>query len=104
MEKYRIDISDPAETDLRDIVRYISSELSAPTTAIKMMEDIEKAVAKPADMPNAYPSVIDDRLSSMGYRKLLIKNYIVFFSINEKEKVVDVEHILYVRHDWLTIL
>lgn len=30
MAKYRVDVSEPAENDLRDIVRYISAQLSAP--------------------------------------------------------------------------
>lgn len=40
MAKYRVDISEPAENDLRDIVRYISVLLSALTTALKMMDAI----------------------------------------------------------------
>jgi len=104
MANYRVDLSEPAENDLRDIVRYIAAQLSAPITALNMMETIEKAIEKLSDMPQSYPPVIDDRLSSTGYRKLNVKNYIVFFSINEKDKVVDVERILYARRDWLRIL
>jgi len=42
MEDYKIFISEPAEDDIRDIFRYISLQLSAPITAEKMMESIEK--------------------------------------------------------------
>jgi len=104
MQKYRVDVSEPAENDLRDIVRYISSQLSAPMTALKMMDTIEEAIADLADMPHSCPPVTDERLASMGYRKLIIKNYIAFFTIDEKAKVVDVERILYKRRDWLHIL
>ena len=104
MVRYRVDVSEPAENDMRDIVRYISSQLSAPMTALKMMETIENAIAELSRMPQSYPPVTDDRLASMGYRKLVVKSYIVFFTINEKEKVVDVERILYGRREWLRIL
>ena len=104
MVRYRVDISEPAENDLRDIVRYISAQLYTPITALKMMEMIEEAIAGLSDLPLSRPLVVDDRLSSMGYRKLIIKNYIVFFTVNEKEKVVDVARILYARRDWLRIL
>ena len=56
------------------------------------------------DMPQKCPLVRDERLASIGYRKLLVKNYVVFFTIDEKAKVVDVERILYARRDWLRIL
>jgi plasmid stabilization system protein ParE len=40
----------------------------------------------------------------MGYRKLIVKNYIAFFTVDEKAKTIDVERILYARRDWLRIL
>ncbi len=104
MVKYRVEVSEPAESDLRDIVRYISAQLSAPMTAAKMMDAMEEAIAGMADMPKKCPPVKDERLASMGYRKLVVKNYIIFITIDEISKVVDVERILYVRRDWLRIL
>jgi plasmid stabilization system protein ParE len=104
MPRYRIDISEPAENDLYDIIRYIDAQLSAPMSALKMAETIEETLAGLADMPYAYPQVVDERLASRGYRKLIVKNYIVFFTINEKRKIIDVERILYARRDWLQIL
>ncbi|ACV63023.1 addiction module toxin, RelE/StbE family [Desulfofarcimen acetoxidans DSM 771] len=104
MAEYRVDISEPAENDLRDIVRYIASQLSAPTSALHMMELLEEAMVGLSDMPQRCPLVADEHLSQMGYRKLPVKNYVVFFSIDERNKVVDVERILYGRRDWLRIL
>lgn len=104
MVKYRVDVSDPAENDLRDIVRYIASQLSAPVSALQMMELLEKAMTGMSDMPQRCPLVTDERLSQMGYRKLIVKNYIVFFSIDERNKVIDIERILYGRRDWLRFL
>ena len=104
MAKYRVDISEPAENDLRDIVRYISSHLSAPITATRMMQTIEEALSKLSDIPYGYPVVRDDRLAGMGYRRMNIKNYTAFFTINENGKTVDVERILYARRDWANLL
>jgi addiction module RelE/StbE family toxin len=104
MAKYRVDVSEPAENDLRDIVRYIASQLSVPISATRMMELFEEAMLSLSDMPQRCPLVSDDRLSQMGYRKLIVKNYVVFFSIDEKNKVVDVERILYGRRDWIRFL
>lgn len=104
MAKYRVDITEPAENDLVDIVKYIASQLSAPFSALDMMDLLEEAMTGLSDLPQRCPVVWDERLSQMGYRKLIVKNYVVFFSIDEKNKVVNVERILYVRRDWLRIL
>lgn len=100
MAKYSVDVSEPAENDLRDIVRYIASQVSAPVSALHMMELLEEAMAGLSAMPQRCPLVTDERLSQLGYRKLIVKNYIVFFTIDEKNKAVDVERILYSRRDW----
>lgn len=104
MEKYKVYISEPAENDLRDIVRYISAQLSAPITALKMMDIIEEAISELSFMPQKCPFVVDERLARLGYHKLVVKNYIVFFTIDEELKVVDIERILYVRRNWRHIL
>jgi plasmid stabilization system protein ParE len=101
---YSIEISEPAENDLRDIILYISSQLSAPMTVMTMVDTIEEALLGLSEMPQKSPAVRDDRLVSMGYRKLLIKNYVVFFTIDEQSQVVNLERILYARRDWLRIL
>jgi len=104
MATYRVDLSEPAENDLVDIVKYIASQLSAPLSALNMMDLFDAAMTGLSDLPQHCPVVRDERLSQMGYRKLIVKNYVVFFSIDEKNKVVNIERILYVRRDWLRIL
>lgn len=104
MTRYKVYLSEPAENDIRDIIRYLSAQLSAPMTAAKMLDDIEEAIESLAEMPMKYPLVIEERLSSLGYHKLIIHNHIAFFTIDEESKTINVERILYMRRDWLRIL
>jgi len=104
MAHYRIDVSEPAENDLRNIVRYISARLFAPLSPAYMMDAIEETIKSLVSMPQSSPNVSDERLSTMGYHKLSVKNHIVFFTIDEKSKVVNVERILYTKRIWHHIL
>lgn len=104
MAHYKVDVSEPAENDLRDIILYISAQLSAPLSAANMMDAIEEVLKSLLFMPRRCPNVNDERLSMMGYHKLFVKNHVVFFTIDEKSKVVDVERILYSRRNWHRIL
>lgn len=104
MANYRVDVSEPAESDLKDIIRYITSQLSPPISALCMMEIFEEAITGLSDFSQRCPFIVDERLSQIGYRKLIIKNYVIFFSIDELNKVVEVERILYGRRDWLRFL
>jgi addiction module RelE/StbE family toxin len=104
MANYRIEISAPAEDDLRDIVRYISAQFAALETALGMLETIEQAILQLADIPQKYPLVRDERLAMLGYRKLVVKNYVVFYTIDEATQIVDVERVLYARRNWQSLL
>ena len=97
---YKVFISKPAENDMLDIVQYISSILDAPVTASKMLDNIINAVDSLNKMPYGYQLVDDERLSSLGYRKMPVKNYFIFFTIDEKNRRVIIERILYARRDW----
>lgn len=104
MIRYGVYISEPAEADILDVFKYIASQLNSPVSALNMVDAIEEALNSLEEMPYRYPPVSDERLAAMGYRKLTLKNYIIFFTVDEESKVVDIERILYARRDWLSIL
>jgi addiction module RelE/StbE family toxin len=104
MDKYKIEISKPAEDDLREIMIYISRELLSPDTALEMLDTFDEEIKTLSTMPQRRPLVQDERLAKLGYRVLPIKNYLVFFTINKKKKLVDIERILYNRRNWKHLL
>lgn len=104
MARYDVQYTEPAENDLAEILRYIAVTLSEPIIAQRMLTTIEKAIDSLSPMPYKCPLVDDEHLAHMGYRKLHIKNYIAFFTINKEARIVSVERILYARRDWLHIL
>jgi len=104
MDVYNVNLTEPAENDLRDIARYISSQLNAPSAALNMMQTLKEAIAKLEMMALSHPFVGDDRLAALGYRLFPVKGYIIFYMVDEKEKSVDVDRILYGRRDWRNIL
>ena len=103
MKTYEINITDIAERDILEIARYVMQESYNVDTALRLIDEIETAISKLADMPH-YALVLDERLRKLGYRKINVKNYIVFFCIDEENLVVNIERILYSRRDWTRIL
>lgn len=104
MDKYTVDVLQPAKHDMRDIYLYIANELHVPIAAADLLDEIENALGRLAFSPHGNPRVRHERLAHQGYRMLIIRNYIAFFTINEQAKVVEVERILYGRRDWANIL
>ena len=104
MESYNVELTETAEKDLRGIARYISAQFQAPETAVNVIRAIKAKIATLETMAMVYPLVSDDRLASLGYRSVTVKNYTSFYIADEKTKQVDVDCILYSRRDWQNIL
>lgn len=104
MNKYNIEITEPAERDLNEIVRYIVIELRDSHTAESVMERIGSAIYGLADMPLRNPLILDERLSLSGIRKIIVDNYLVFYVVTEGSRTVTIIRVLYSRRDWINLL
>ncbi|OPH54689.1 plasmid stabilization protein [Paenibacillus ferrarius] len=103
-QKYRLVITELAETDLRNIADYIANELLEPTTARKMIAKIAEAAFQLELMPFRNGLVRDERLAAYGIRHILVDSYIVFYVISEKEETVTIIRILYGKRQWNSLL
>jgi len=101
---YNIDITGPAEQDIRKAVEYIDTELQNRVAAENFLDDIEKSIFSLANMPMRYPLVADKVLARQGFRFFPVNNYFVFYIVRKNTKTVVIERVLYKRRNWATIL
>ena len=101
---YKLKVSKNAHKDLEDIVSYISNELSSPLAVANFLDELEKGYHAVVDNPFMYALCNDDRLRKEGYRKFLVKNYIVFYRIDESAAVVYIVRVIYGRRDYGKLL
>jgi len=102
--KYRLVITEPAETDLRGIADYIANDLLEPSTARKMIAKIAEAILHLEQMPFRYGLVRDEGLAGKGIRSLFVDSYIVFYVVSEGEETVTIIRILYGKRLWIHLL
>ena len=60
---YHIDITEPAESDIIEAVKYITEQLLNPSAAGKLLDDTENAIYSLTDMPQRHALVKDDDLA-----------------------------------------
>lgn len=87
--------------DLREIADYIANVLCAPESAVELLNDIESAIEHACDFPLSLPTVQDALLRMKGYRKIIVKNYIVFVLLEPKNEVLNVMRVMYHARDYL---
>jgi len=101
---YTLNITDLAEEDILAAVRYISGVLKNPIAANTLLDEIERYEKVLENTPNIYPFVNDEYLSEKGLKYVRIKNFLMFYIIDENNRIVNVIRFLYIRRNWKNIL
>ena len=103
-EKYKINLSIKAKDDLKSIVLYIKNNLNEPAIANKYAKIIREEIQTLEYSPQKFAIIDDSSIKNLNIRKLIIKNYIAFYRVNEENKIVNVERILYGASNWINEL
>ena len=101
---YKLEFLPRALQDMTDAASYIARELYEPDAAQRLLDDIADAAERAACFPYAYPSHTSPEPLEHEYRKLIVRNYIVFYWIDDQEKRILIERVLYMRRDCGTLL
>ncbi|PSJ32115.1 plasmid stabilization protein [Peptostreptococcus russellii] len=84
---YKILRTDKAEDQLRDIIYYIADESGDIDVALKYLDKLEEAINQLEEFPNSGSVPRYSILKKQGYRVLIVGNHIVFYKVDEKNKV-----------------
>lgn len=98
---YKINISTIAKNQLVDIVNYIAYELQAPQAALKISKLLQQEINSLAFMPSRIALVSQEPWHSKGVRKLIVKQILVYFFIDDNKREVNIIGIINSRMDQL---
>lgn len=101
---YKLEYLPTARQDMVDIARYISHDLCNPAAAEKFALAMVEAANGLRAFPYANATYAPIRPLKHEYRKMLVQNYILFYWIEEKEKVITVARVIYARRDYEKLL
>ena len=98
--KYKIVYLPAAERDLSEIFEYISRD--SPSAALSLLDKIDEDVSRLAEFPQLGKTPQDNRLQKLGYKMLIINNYLVFYVL--KQKTVEIRRILHGKRKYEFLL
>ena len=96
---YQYHFTKKAETDLDEILSYISIELSNPDAAASFLKDLQAVLASICSVPKIGRIVDNEFLPNREIRKSLVGNYVLYYLPDIKEKRIYVLRILYGRRN-----
>lgn len=102
--EYKVKISPFALSQLAETVQYISDVLLVPETALKWLDVLQQEISSLSIMPNRCPLTEEQPWREKGVRKFPVKGFIVYYLIDEANKVVTIIAVVYGRRDQINAL
>nr|WP_317398506.1 type II toxin-antitoxin system RelE/ParE family toxin [uncultured Gemmiger sp.] len=101
---YKLEYLPVARKDMLEIVQYISRKLQNPDAANRLAVELVNAAEGVLKFPYAAPAYHPIRPLKHEYRKILVKNYLMFYWVDEEKKLVTIARVMYAKRDYGRLL
>jgi toxin ParE1/3/4 len=102
--KYRILRTDKAEEQLREIIFYIADDSGSVEIALEYLDRIEAAINQLREFPQSGSIPRYSILKKQGYRVVIAERHLVFYKINEADKLIIIYAIVDGRREYRNLL
>ena len=101
---YKLEYLPIAKKDIDKIIYYISNDLNNQSAAKKMAKCFIDSSNKILEFPYGLSTYNPIKTLKNEYRCFKIKNYLMFYTINEKSKTITIARVLYKKMNIKNIL
>lgn len=101
---YSVKITETAKQDLREIALYIAEISKDKEIARRFVNALKNECKRLEEFPESGPLPKDRILLSSGNRFIIYKDYLIFYSIQEDIKEVDVLAIFNAKKDYMRVM
>ena len=95
-----MEISETAEQDLENIILYLRNELSGDVIADKYKILFKQKLKDLENVAGSMPIISEELTSFNNIRKVNVRNYIIFYIVNEENTKASVLRIGHAFMDW----
>ncbi len=88
-----------ANRDIANAVNHIADELFAPKAALDLLEALDQSISRLKDFPYSCRVYQPVKLLEQEYRILTVKNYAIFYTVDEQKKLVEIARVIYAKRD-----
>ena len=104
MKQYAVRITRQARAHLRGIKKYIEEELLEPDVARSTIDSLKEEIKSLSHMPARIKLTDEEPWRSEGVRKIVVKNFLIYFWVDDENMRVQVTAVIYQRRDQLARL
>lgn len=101
---YKLTYLEVAKNDIEHIAYYISHNLNNKTAARNLLNKLFEDINKISIFPYGNPEYKPIKKLKYKYRKVKVKNFLVFYTVAESEKKIIIVRVLYKKMNIQKIL
>lgn len=101
---YQVRITETAKQDLREIAFYIAERSKDNEIAKRFIMELREQCNRLVDFPQGGAFPKDRILRSFDFRYIVHKDYLIFYTIDETQKIVSVLAIFNSKKDYLRVM
>ena len=102
--EYEVRITLQAQAHLREIRDYIAQKLLAPEAAKSTVQRLGTVMASLSQMSKRVPLVEEEPWRSEDIRVRAVRNFLIYFWVNEAKKTVQIIAVIYAKRDQTSVL
>ena len=99
--EYRLKLTDQFLDEFEEICDYISNKLKNIDSSNRLREKVIYNILLLENSPKMYTEIEKADRTERHYRRLVINNYVILYTIDEPEKIVYIAHIYYGGRNYL---
>lgn len=99
-DNYQVIFTKQSKKEIKATYQYISKILYAKASALQLMKEINIKVENLTTFPRLYCELKISNNKGIRYRRIVVKKYIIIYTVNEMRKTVYILHIFHSKSDY----
>ena len=99
MNEYEVRVTRLALEQIKEIVHYISNDLMATDAADNLLDKMKAEITKLSSFPKKYALIDEEPWRTEGVRKIVVKNFLIYYWVDDENNRVQVTAVIYSRRD-----
>mgnify|MGYP000316137175 CR=1 FL=1 len=99
--KYSVKLTEEFLEEIEKICEYISDKLKNIDASNRLREKVMYNVLLLEDSPKMFVEIEKTDKTKRAYRKIIVDNYTVLYTIDEENKIAYIAHIYYRRQNYI---
>ena len=99
--EFEVEFTDKCIEEMNEIYEYISNNLKENMAAKRLMKEVADKVLDLANAPEIYMKIGKVDKLKREYHRMVVKNYVVLYTIDFEKRKVYISRMIYGRRDYL---